>query len=259
MKYWIISSFLLFSVQSVAQETEFTTTGEYQGKNVYVQNPLSSDKVNFCSSKVYLNEQLVNTAPKTSAYVIDLSHLEVGDPVFIKIIHKDGCLPKIINPQVIRSKSKFKFLSEFADELTIHWSTTGELPYGKFYVEHYQNESWNIISTITGQGSFDANQYDVTSQHHSGENRYRIKHAQSDGRIFFSKVITYFNDIEPISFFPTMVIDKITLSRASEYAIFDSYGNEITKGEGVEIDLINLKAGLYFLHVDNREERFVKK
>ena len=77
--------------------------------------------------------------------------------------------------------------------------------------------------------------------------------------MFFSQVFDYFHDVEPISFFPTMVVDKITLSRPSDYAVVDSYGNQITKGNGKEIELNNLKAGLYFLYVDNREEKFVKK
>jgi len=234
-------------------------TGEYQGRNVYVQNPLSNDKINFCTSEVYLNEQLIHTSPKTSAFEIDLSHLSVGGPVFIKIVHKEGCAPKVINPQVIRSKSKFQFLNVNADALSIHWSTVGELPYGKYFLEHFRNRKWINIETTTGKGSFEANQYDITPEHHTGDNKYRIKYVQNNGKIFFSQVFDYFNDVEPISFFPTMVVDKITLSRAGDYAVVDSYGNQITKGKGKEIELINLKAGLYFLYVDNREEKFVKK
>jgi hypothetical protein len=224
-----------------------------------VQNPLSGDKINFCTTEVYLNESLINTAPKTSAFVIDLSHLQVGDPVFIKIVHKEECVPKIINPQVIRSKSKFKFLNVVADALSIHWSTAGELPYGKYFVEHYRNDEWINIKTLNGKGSFDANQYSIKPEHHSGDNKYRIKYVQNDDKIFFSRVFDYFNDVEPISFSPTLVIDKITLSRESAYSVVDSYGNKIAQGRGQVIDLDNLKEGLYFLHVDNREEKFVKK
>ena len=234
-------------------------TGEYQGKNIYVQNPLSTDKVNFCTSEVYLNEQLINNSPKTSAFEINLSHLEVGGPVFIKIVHREGCKPKIINPQVIRSKSKFQFLNVNADALSIHWSTIGELPYGKFSLEHYRNRKWINIKSIEGKGSFDANQYDVKPEHHTGDNKYRIKYVQNNGKVFFSQVFDYFHDVEPISFFPTMVVDKITLSRPTDYTVVDSYGNQITEGTGKEIELNNLKAGLYFLYVDNREEKFVKK
>ena len=259
MKY--IVSLLVFSlsIQGFCQTVEYTMTGEYQGKNIYVQNPLSSDKINFCTSQVYLNERLINTSPKTSAFEIDLSKLEIGGPVFIKIVHKEDCTPKVINPQVIRSKSRFQFLNVNADALSVHWSTVGELPYGKFFLEHYRNRKWVNIETLTGKGSFDANQYDIAPEHHTGDNKYRIKYVQSDGKIFFSQIFDYFHDVEPISFYPTMVVDKITLSRTSDYAVVDSYGNKITSGKGTEIELNNLKAGLYFLYIDNREEKFVKK
>ena len=259
MRYSIILIFFIITAQILAQNTEYTITGEYQGKNIYIQNPISNDKLNFCTSEVYLNERLVTSSPKTSAYEIDLSDLTVGDAVFLKIVHKEGCTPKVINPQVIRSKSKFQFLNVNADALSVHWSTVGELPYGKFFLEHYRNKSWIIIQTISGQGSFEANQYDIVPEHHTGDNKYRIKYVQSNGKIFFSPVIEYYNNAEPISFFPTLVVDRITLSRASDYAVVDSYGNEVVKGKGVEIELDQLKAGLYFLYVDNREEKFVKK
>ena len=259
MKYSLLLLTFFVSFNAFTQDAEYTMTGEYQGKNIYVQNPLSKDKINFCATEVYLNERLINTSPKTSAFEIDLSKLVVGDPVFIKKMHKKGCIPKIINPQVIRSKSKFQFLLVNADALSINWSTVGELPYGKFYLEQYKNKSWVNIATISGKGSFDSNQYNQKPEHHTGDNKYRLKYVQNDGKIFFSLVFDYFNDVEPISFFPTLVIDKITLSRPSDYAVVDAYGNQITKGKGKEIELNNLKAGLYFLYIDNREEKFVKK
>lgn len=259
MKYSIILIAVIISIQVYSQDTEYTMTGVYQGKNIYVQNPLSKDKINFCTSEVYLNERLINASPKTSAFVIDLSHLKIGGSVFIKIIHKEGCKPKIINPQVIRSKSKFKFLNVSADALSIHWVTVGELPFSKFFLEHYRNKTWQNINVISGKGSFETNQYDAKPEHHTGDNKYRFKYVQNDGKIFFSRVFDYFNDVEPISFYPAFVDDKITLSRESDYAIVDSYGNKLTKGKGIEIELNNLKAGLYFLYIDNREEKFVKK
>lgn len=259
MKYSIFLIALFISAQVHTQDTEYTMTGEYQGKNIYVQNPLSTDKINFCTSAVYLNEQLINSSPKTSAFEIDLSHFEIGGYVFIKIVHKGGCNPKIINPQVIRSKSKFQFLNENADALSIHWSTVGELPYGKFFLEHYRNKKWENIDIIMAKGSFETNQYNLKPEHHTGDNKYRIKYVQNDNRLFFSRVFDYFNDVEPISFYPALVENKITLSRESDYAVIDSYGNQMTKGKGKEIVLNNLAAGLYFLYVDNREERFVKK
>ena len=242
----------------MAQE-ETTLTGEYQGKNLYVQNPLSPDKVNFCTQEVYLNEKLVVSHPKTSAFEIDLSALKVGDPVFVKITYNPGCEPKVINPQVVRSKSKFHFITVNADAISLNWNTVGELPHGKYEVEHYVYKQWEKDTTLEGKGSFDNNQYAVTPTYHSGDNKYRILYVQNDGHTFYSKVIDFFNDEPPVSFHPAQVNDKIYLSRPVPYQIVDSYGNKIARGKGKEISVINLKPGLYFLHIDNREEKFVKK
>jgi hypothetical protein len=259
----LYSVFLLFfwlalSIDAAAQ-TEYTMAGEYQGRDIYIQNPLSPDKVNFCTQQVYLNEHLVVETPKTSAFEVNLSHLKVGDPVFLKIIHAAGCQPKIINPQVIRSKSKFQFTFTKADANAISWSTSGELPDGKLYLEHYKQGGWEQVRAFDGRGSFEANQYLMAPTHHSGDNKYRVRYEQNDGKIFFSRVFDFQHNVEPVSFYPTLVTDKIVLSRESDYEVKDASGRAIVKGKSKEIILNNLKAGLYYLYVDNREERFVKK
>lgn len=259
LKHCIFIIGLFISVLAWGQDTEYTATGEYQGKNIYVQNPLSPDKVNFCTSSVYLNEVLIITSPKTSAYEIDLSQLERGDAVFVKIEHKQGCTPKIINPQVIRGKNKFQFLNVSADAISVYWTTVGEQPNGKFYLEHYLYRIWVNVMEVEGKGSFESNQYSLKPEHYTGDNKYRIRYEQKDGKVFFSRVFQYFNDAEPVSFFPAKVVDKITLSKVTDYSVVDSYGNKVVKGKGNEIVLNHLKAGLYFLYIDNREEKFVKK
>lgn len=238
---------------------EFSLAGEYQGKNLYVQNPLSKDNQNFCTDEVYLNDERVLVQPKTSAFEIKLDHLNIGDPVVVRITYKSECLPKIINPQVIRSKSRFQFEDEYADLKTLSWITKGEQPNGKFIIEHYRNEKWVAVETIRGKGSFEYNQYSVTSRHHSGNNKYRVKYLQSGGKVFFSKVMEFDHDIEPVTFFPTRVTDKITFSREADYEILDTYGNLVDKGSAQVVSVDALKSGLYYLNIDNRTEKFVKK
>jgi len=250
---------VLLLVTLAAKAQEFTITGEYQGKNIYVQNPLSPDKVNFCTQSVYLNDSKIIDQPKTSAYEIKLDHMAIGDPVVIRVEHRSGCKPKIINPQVIRSKSKFQFTASSANENSISWSTEGEQPNGKFFIEHFRNDKWIVINTLPCKGAFEANQYSVAPKHHSGENKYRIKYVQSDGKVFYTRIFDFYNNEEPISFYPTRVTDKITLSRATDYEVLDTYGNVVTKGYGKELALSSLEPGLYYLNIDNRTEKFVKK
>jgi hypothetical protein len=246
-------------VQVDTKAGELILNGMYQGKNLYVQNPFASNMKDFCTSEVFVNDKLVSSNLRTSAYEIDLSHLKLNDPVVVRIAHKDDCEPKIINPQVIRVQTNFQFLSSTADDNYLYWSTKGEKPNGKYFIEQFINNKWIIISTINNKGETDLNQYTVSSNHNSGNNKYRIKLLQQDGLIFYSKEINFVSNEEPVTFFPTRVNDKITLSRETTYEVLDAYGNQITKGKGKEIMLKELTSGLYYLNIDNRTEKFIKK
>ncbi len=254
---FILLIFLLFPALTFAEE--FVVTGEYQGKNIYIQNPLSSDNINFCTEYVYLNEEVVVNFPKTSAFEIKLDHLNIGDPLVIKVVHKAGCTPKIINPQVIRSKSKFRFLSTNADENEINWMTTGEYQNGIFYVEKYVGNQWVEDRTVYGKGNMNANQYVTSPSYYAGENKLRIKYTTENGNVFYSRVFQHYSEQDPISFHPIRVSDKIYLSRKTAYQVMDPSGNLIAKGNSEVIDCTKLKTGLYYLNIENRQEKFFKK
>ena len=219
---FLVIIFFLIS-HSISAE-EITLIGVYQGKNIYVQNPLSDDMVSFCTNSVYVNDLLIISSPKTSAYEIDLSGLNLSDPVVIRIVHKGSCHPKVINPQVIRPKSQFQFVSLFVDAKSIRWFTKGEKEAGKFFIEQYLNNKWVIIKTVDSKGSFDQNQYQVDAIHQSGLNRYRIKYLAETGNTYYSKVDEFFSEKEPVTFYPTRVTDKITLSQETTYEVLDAQG-----------------------------------
>ena len=250
---------LIQMIPVIALAEDFIVTGEYQGKNVYIQNPLSNDNINFCTEYVYLNDQVVISFPKTSAFEIKLEHLHLGDPLVIRVIHKKDCKPKIINPQVIRSKSKFHFLSINANENEINWMTTGEYSNGIFYVEKYSGNEWLEDKTVYGRGNIDNNQYSISPNYFAGENKIRIKYTTEHGNIFYSKVFEHYSAQDPISFYPVSVSDKIFLSRKTAYQVLDPAGNLVAKGNSEVIDCSKLKTGLYYLSIENRQEKFFKK
>ena len=87
--------------------------GHYQGKNLYVQNPFAGSGVGFCTYEVTVNGEVTTDEWNSSAFEIDLAArgLKVGEPVVIKIKHKDDCKPKVLNPEVLKPKSTFENLS----------------------------------------------------------------------------------------------------------------------------------------------------
>jgi hypothetical protein len=236
-----------------------TLSGVYLGKNIYVQNPYAANMKDYCANEVYVNDVKLNVNVESSAFEIDLSFLKVNDPVTIKITHKNDCKPKVLNPQVIKASSAFQFSSFNVEKSIIVWSTKGEKPKGKFYVEHFVNNAWVIVKEIPGKGSVILNSYDVQASHHSGLNKYRTKYLEADGQVYYSQVYEFTSDVPEITFYPKRVSDKIYLSREAEYDVQDQYGNVIRKGKNKEIDLSSATEGVYYLNCDNKTFKIYKK
>ncbi|MCS6822884.1 MAG: T9SS type A sorting domain-containing protein [Cytophagaceae bacterium] len=260
MKIRFLLGYLLFFVAIAADAGIVVLSGTYQGKNIYVQNPsLGAD--NFCVTEVLVNDIKVNQNIKSSAFEIDLSHLKMNDPVTIKLIHKDECKPKILNPQVIKSSSSFTFNSFQVTEEHMTWSTKGEKKDGKMIVEHFLYNSWQPIKELPAKGGVLINNYDidVRNVHHSSINKYRIKYVEPDGQVIYSNIVEYTSKVEKVTFYPTRVSDKITLSREADYEVLDAYGTSVKKGRGKEIDISNQPSGVYYLNVDNQTNKIYKK
>jgi hypothetical protein len=247
--------FLLLAQQ---QQEEYVITGVYNGKNLYVQNPLSGNMKDYCTREVWVNGRQIFSNPRSSAFTVNLSHLGELEPVTVRIVYVNGCSPKVINPQVIRTRNNFRYLTLQVDSNKLEWLTTGELENGKFFIEKWQDNRWQAIGSQEAAGK-ENSRYQAAVEHHSGNNRYRLKYLQGDGETFYSSVQTYEKVVEPITFAPTRVSDKIYFSRETEYVITDARGNQLLQGHGKEVKLSHLNSGLYYLNFDNRKEKFYKK
>src|SRR6476620_9899947 len=129
----ILSSILV--TKGFAQGGVIILEGNYQGKNLYVQNPYGPGGVGFCVTEVKVNGNITTDETNSSAFEIDLKphKLNIGDKVEVKIFHKDGCHPKVLNPEVLRPKSTFEIISMVIEkDGTLKWSTkseSGKLPF----------------------------------------------------------------------------------------------------------------------------------
>ncbi len=249
---------LLVSI-SQAQAGVLTISGVYLGKNIYVQNPFSGDMKTFCIQEVFVNDVKVNANIKSSAFEIDLTHLKMNDPVNIKLVHKDDCKPKVINAQVLKVNAAFQFISFSVDKNFVHFSTKGEKATGKLFVEQFSNNSWNSVRELPVKSSPSMNVYEVEEMHNSGLNKYRVKYHERDGQVFYSKVVEFTSDKQPVSFYPRRVSTKVTLSRPVMFEVLDQNNNVVRKGKGLDIDMSDLKEGIYYLNFDNRTEKVLKK
>ncbi|MBL6445906.1 T9SS C-terminal target domain-containing protein [Fulvivirga sp. 29W222] len=251
---WLLISGPLYS-------GEIVLSGTYQGKSVFVQNPFNHSKNTFCTKEVFVNDRKLFDVPQISAFKIDLSHLQLNDLVVIKITFDDGCTPRVVNPHVIQNPKQFKFISSQSDNQSISWNTAGEKPGGQFIIERYEakRKQWEVIRSLLAKGRVDNNQYAIQAEHQNGENTYRVRYEDAEGNIVYSLELDYTSTDEPITFYPLVATNKLTLSDTTSYAITDYYGKLVKQGEGKEITVSELSPGEYYLNIQNRKEKFVKR
>lgn len=163
------------------------------GKNLYVQNPFAEGNLSFCTEAVYVNGRLVLENPITSAFEIHLEFLPLGSPLEIKIVHKPGCAPEIVNIQEIDNDNQFRFLTLDIDEDVVKWITEKETASGTYVIERLEGEEWVEVAQIAAQGKDANNFYKLPAIHSQGINTYRIKLTQPEGLTLYSREIAYHN------------------------------------------------------------------
>lgn len=233
--------------------------GNYQGKNLFVQNPYNSGDGTFCSMEVLINDVKEVDEHNSSAYEINLSKFNIGDKVTIKIKHKENCKPKVINPEVLKPRTTCEITSLNIEEGLVQWVTQGESGPLPFIVEQFKNNKWVPVGEEQGKGTPDVNTYSQKLKFHSGVNKFRIKQTDFTGKSQYSKVTEITSTNPEINFWPIRVSKDIYFSEETAYEIFDSYGNLVKKGFDKQVDLSGLPKGNYYLNIDNRTEKFLKK
>ena len=182
---FLISIVSFLSAQGQSNETSIIHEGHYQGKNLYVQNPFSGSGVGFCVIAVYVNGDVTTDKVNSSAFEIDFSNLslKVGEPVTVKIQHKLDCLPKVLNPEVLRPRSTFDALSiEVSEDQVLNWKTVNEQGKLTYIIEQYRWSKWVKVGEVDGKGEASEQAYEFKLTPHSGENKYRVKQIDYTGK-----------------------------------------------------------------------------
>ncbi len=263
MKKILFIFFIAFSTFSFGKEMKLE--GIFRGENVVILNPFAASGVGFCVYEVTVNGQLSTDEINSSSFEVDLSvfKLKKGDKISIIIKHKDGCSPKIVNPEVLKPQSTFNITSlKVEKEGTIRWTTTDENGSLPFIVEQYKWKKWVKVGTFDGIGTPSEHHYAVNIPIHSGKNRFRIKQIDYSNKPRYSAEVEFNSLAASVTFEPEKgkkVGDDIIFSAETQYEIFDFYGKLILKGKGKKVDVSKLLKGQYFLNFDNATETFNKK
>jgi hypothetical protein len=269
MKKILFAIFSLFISTASFSTGVLLLEGNYQGKNLYIQNPFAGSGVGFCVQEVRVNGNVTTDEIASSAFEIDFRNLQlkVGDKVEVKIIHKDDCKPKVLNPEVLKPKSTFEIISmAVGTDLTFKWSTKGETGKLAYIIEQFRWNKWVKIGEVEGKGTPDVNNYSFLVTPHSGKNQYRVKQIDYTGQPKVSKTVDYNSTKTEITFGPAKVAKEIgfflgNTSTPAEtmFEIYDQFGNIVKRGFASKIDASNLTKGAYYLNYDNKMGEFIKK
>lgn len=263
MVYRLLASVVcLFVLAGNALAGTIILEGNYQGKNIYVQNPFASSGVGFCTYEVRVNGDVTTDEINSSAFEIDFANLQlnVGDPVTVQIKHKDDCRPKVLNPEALLPQSTFEIVQmKVSKEGVLEWSTRGESGKLAYVVEQFRWNKWIRVGEVPGIGTSGQNDYQFKVVPHSEENQFRVKQVDYTGKDRASKPVKFRSDKTVVEFNPKKVNDKLMFTDETLFEIYDSFGNIVKKGFGREIDATNLKSGVYYLNYDNKTGQFQKK
>ena len=265
--YSILILSLIISNKGFAQGGVIILEGNYQGKNLYVQNPFGSGGVGFCVTEVLVNGNITTDETNSSAFEIDFKphKLAIGEKVEVKIKHKDDCKPKVLNPEVLKPKSTFEVIAMTADkDGTVKWSTKSETGKLAFAVEQFRWNKWVKVGEVDGVGTPATNNYTFKTAPHSGKNQIRVRQTDYSGQPRLSKPVDFMSEVPVITFAPIKVSKDISFVSSDKsietmYEIYDQYGNVVKRGFGSKVDASNLAKGGYFLNFDNKMEEFIKK
>jgi hypothetical protein len=263
MKKLFAIPFFFASCATLSASEALIVEGKYQNKNIYVQNSFNQNGVGFCAYEVYVNGNRTTDEVNSSAFEIDLRpyNLQTGDKVEIQIFHKDGCTPRVLNPEALKPRPTFETQTiTISTTGLLSWTTTkegGSLP---FIVEQYRWNKWVYVGEVQGAGTPGTNNYSFQVTPHSGENRFRVKQVGFGKEVKYTPEVTYTPSDKPtLSFTQSKDSKQVTLSGESLYEMYDGYGNVVLKGFGSKIDLTDFEKGTYYLCFDNQIVPITKK
>lgn len=260
MKKVITSILICFTVAN-SNAGSIIIEGKYQSKNLVVQNGFSESGVGFCTYEVLVNGKVATDEINSSAFEVDFTQFQMqpGTPVTVEIKHKEGCKPKVINPDALKSQATFEVVAMNVEANgLLKWTTKNENGALPFVIEQFKWTRWIPVGEIEGKGTPGENSYSYQLTPHSGENKFRIKQVGYNKVSKYSKPITFVSKTKAITYRATSDLNSITFSSECMYEVYDDFANILKKGYSKQIDLSNLKKGTYYLCYDKSVEEIKK-
>jgi hypothetical protein len=262
----VLITFLLLPFLGICQYKLLSTEGQYQGLNLYIQNPKQKDGFGYCIIKVTVNGDVLPASIQSANFVVDfgLFDLSLGDDVFVVIEHFDGCTPRFLNPEALLPKSTFELVDlSINKNAVLKWTTKNEGGVLDYTIEKFKWNNWIGVGQVRGKGGSDLNSYSYKIPLHSGENKIRVTQKDNSGKKRVSRAMVYQSDIPVFTMSPSSVTDYIYFysgnkNKKTRFEVFDAFGNLLKIGFSNRVDCRNIVNGIYYVNYDNRTEKFIK-
>lgn len=265
-KLIIVSFSLLMSIfiSNTLLADELVFKGIYQGKDLFIINPMLDLGQEYCAYEVYVNNKKYEDVINSSAFRIslDFAGLKFGEEYEVVIKHRSDCTPKLVNPEVLKPLSTYEIVTaDLAYNDMLRFITTNESGKLTFFVEEYRWGRWIERGRIPGEGGPGNRTYNVKVYPFNGENKFRVYQIDHLNRKFYSNEFVFNIEKEPVKITSKLssVKKEITFSGLTYYSVINQYGEELISGAGNSVDVSNLKKGEYFLNYENDYVTFKKK
>jgi len=237
-------------------------SGSYQGENLLVVNEVNPDGVGFCCYQVRVNGQLTADQVNSHAFEIDLEGqgIPLGKGVAIKLFHRDGCVPRVLNADVILPSPDFE-LVEFHAWPTgeVAWVALNERGRMPYILQQFKWGKWVDMLRVDGQGGEGECIYKAQMDPIRGENLLRLTHLAPDGSLAVQGEVGFFADVPEVNVEYDPKSAVMTFSEPTQYEIVDAYGTVALSGRGDNVILRYLARGEYFVNFGARSETFKKR
>jgi len=260
---WWSAAFLLWlPVSGAVAQKAVEVGGLYQGENLLVVNETNPDGVGFCCYEVRVNGQVTADQVNSHAFEIDLrSHgVALGKGVAIRLMHRPGCVPRILNPEVIAPSPGFE-LVEFraiADGEVV-WVTSEERGRMPFVLQQLKWGKWVDVVRVDGLGGPGERHYHARFKPIRGENILRLTHLAADGALEVKGEARFSSGSPELTFDYDHRSQQIAFSEETQYEVVDAFGTVVLQGHGRDVILRYLARGEYFVNYGARSETFKKR
>ncbi len=251
----LIVALVIFQSILFAQVQKIALHGTYQGKNVYVQNPLLKNGIDHCISQILMNGSLPDENFKVGTFSLSLEGrgFKIGDTLKIIFFHHKECDQTSIR---IDSgiKSTAHILSMTADnEGTIRWKTKNELNKLAFVIELFRWNKWVKVGEVEGNGKPTETEYQFRTIPCYGENKVRVLQVNE---FYLSQNVKFTSDVTKVNFEFKKKDKIVEFTSETMYEVYNDQKLVVKKGWAKTIDCKNLPKGKYTLNYDNSTGEF---